>query len=121
MRAYLSQAPEELFVREISISYIVRDFCYFIWFTIAGYGLMRYKEWGRMLSLVAHVLFPVTSLLLGFSLFQYINVPYYDWAYNITLQIGYALPLLVWGYITIRALCHPVVKYVCLRGGHDIE
>lgn len=110
------------FIQLLVQNFLLLYFGSFFWFTIAGYGLMRYKEWGRMLAVLAHILFPVTLVLFGISLYQLSPPPQ---GYATVIRIGNDLinyiPLLVFGYIGSRALSHPVVKHICLRSGHQIE
>jgi hypothetical protein len=102
--------------------YVLVMIAFGIVLTVTGLGLSRHKEWARSLTIILHLftLLPV----LGLVAFVLADLP-------LNFRLGYIggswltiflmTPIFHWCYFVIRTLTSPVVKYVCLRGGHDID
>lgn len=92
---------------------------------LCGYGLRRRSEWGRMAAMLFHLFaFIVFCIMCALSIES--SYIYYDYEQASILWsfIPFWLNLFVslyWSYLVFFTLWSPIVKYVCLRNGYDID
>jgi hypothetical protein len=90
---------------------------------VCGFGLYAMKEWARSMSILLHAFFILVPIcwILDFGLGVYTEKQNTPLPLLIIICAVVAFPLFHWCYFVIRTLSSPVVKYVCLRGGYDID
>jgi hypothetical protein len=96
-------------------------FVFAILVAICGLGLAKLKEWARVMNIILHAAIILFPIMFAISLLFNSGARQTEIFIVVVIGLFLAIPIIHWCFFVVKTLSSPVVKYVCIRGGDEID